>query len=152
MLSINELKRYNPVYDEDFYNGIKDEDLKIINHQIEMLNKINRSTPQIGDIVTVVCGDIRARCHLESLSSDRGGNLCVNCDYSHISYIKDSKYYCQASGGPWVHADPNEFKYLGITTRLFWSWGRHGVGPGNGIVFPAVVSLWQVEIKDAYLG
>ena len=150
MLNINELKLYNQAYDADFNKGIKEADLEIVNNLLEKLGQLSRSTPQVGDIVILVCSGRRIKCHIESLNTGRG-NLCLNCTYSHISNWSDSGYYCMTSGGHWTDAEPEEFKYIGITTRWFWTWGRHGVGPSNGICFPAMVSMWEVEINDAYL-
>lgn len=151
MLEINELKEYNPTYDTDYYKGVKEEDLNIVNAVLEGLSTIDRSTPQVGDIVILVSGKDKVKCHLERLDLKYGGNLCQNCGSSHISNWKDSEYYCSTSGGPWTEANPETFKPLGTTTRWFWTWGRHGVGAGNGIYFPATVSMWEVEVENAYI-
>ena len=152
MLINEELKQYNTTYNFGFNHGEVTEDLKIVNDILDGLNHIDRKTPQIGDIAVLKSGDKKVRCHLESLITGHGGNLCQNCNYSFISnWRSDSDYFCMTSGGPWAEANPGDFTYLGTTTRWFWTWGRHGVGPGNGICFPATVSMWEVEVDNAYI-
>lgn len=151
MLCINELKQYNQAYDTDYSKRIKEEDLAIVNKILNNLETLNRATPQVGDVVILISGEERVKCHLESLETGRGGNLCQNCGYSHISNWSDSGYYCSTSGGPWTDASPENFKYIGTTTRWFWTWGRLGVGASNGIRFPAIVSLWEVVVNNAYI-
>jgi hypothetical protein len=104
-----------------------------------------------GDIVTGThIGEWNdgTEAHLESYNKWAPGKFhaCLGAPIGNVSEFEGNLYF-STSGGPWVQIDPKDLTQTGTRERVFWAWGRYGVGGSQGIYFPVTVKEFTINSK-----
>jgi hypothetical protein len=152
MVTIDDLKLINPVYDRRYVVSVTD--VAKANRLIEDIERnLHTGVPQVGDLV---CGSYyRGSQTFERGIIDRryreAPDVVSVCYHPYVPFVEgdDDEVVLSVSGGPFTAAYQSMFECIGEEERLFCDFGHCGPCEGGAFYFKARVKKWRLKGFDA---